>query len=107
MFIYIALFPGEVQRLVHSFCKQAVHKFTNICYYYCCCFHSFIQVDLKILLGLFGVLIVLLAVGASVGFLSYIGIEGSLIILEVVPFLVLAVGVDNLFIMVHSYEVCS
>ena len=31
--------------------------------------------------------------------------EGSLIILEVVPFLVLAVGVDNLFIMVHSYEV--
>ena len=33
------------------------------------------------------------------------GIESSLIILEVVPFLVLAVGVDNLFILVHSYEV--
>ena len=31
--------------------------------------------------------------------------EASLIILEVVPFLVLAVGVDNLFILVHSYEV--
>lgn len=39
------------------------------------------------------------------GFLSLVGIEGSLIILEVVPFLVLAVGVDNLFILVHSYEV--
>ena len=47
----------------------------------------------------------LLAVGASVGFLSLFGVEGSLIILEVVPFLVLAVGVDNLFILVHSYEV--
>lgn len=63
------------------------------------------QVDLKIVLGLCGVLIVLLAVAASVGFLSLFGIEGSLIILEVVPFLVLAVGVDNLFILVHSYEV--
>ena len=31
----------------------------------------------------------------------------SLIKLEVVPFLVLAVGVDNLFILVHSYEVSS
>jgi Niemann-Pick C1 protein len=29
----------------------------------------------------------------------------TLIIIEVVPFLVLAVGVDNLFIIVHSYEV--
>lgn len=57
------------------------------------------------MLGLFGVFIVLLAVLSSIGFLSYAQVEGSLIILEVVPFLVLAVGVDNLFIMVHSYEV--
>lgn len=63
------------------------------------------QVDLKILLGLSGVIIVLLSVCASLGFFSYMGVEASLIILEVVPFLVLAVGVDNLFILVHSYEV--
>lgn len=52
---------------------------------------------------------VLVAVLAALGLLSYIGIMGSLIIIEVVPFLVLAVGVDNLFILVHSYEVicCS
>jgi len=59
--------------------------------------------------GLFGVIMVLVAVLAALGLLSYIGIMGSLIIIEVVPFLVLAVGVDNLFILVHSYEVrkCS
>ena len=60
---------------------------------------------MKIILGLFGVCIVLLAVGASLGFLSFFRVEASLIIIEVVPFLVLAVGVDNLFILVHSYEV--
>ena len=47
----------------------------------------------------------LVAVTSSLGFFSYIGITASLIVLEVVPFLVLAVGVDNLFILVHSYEV--
>ena len=47
----------------------------------------------------------LVAVTSSLGMYSYLGIESSLIILEVVPFLVLAVGVDNLFILVHSYEV--
>ena len=50
-------------------------------------------------------IIVLLAVGCSLGFLSYMRVTASLIILEVVPFLVLAVGVDNLFILVHAYEV--
>ena len=70
---------------------------------------SLSKVDLKILVGLFGVGMVLVAVLAALGLLSYIGIMGSLIIIEVVPFLVLAVGVDNLFILVHSYEVicCS
>ena len=60
---------------------------------------------MKILLGLCGVMIVLLAMGCSLGFLSYMHVTASPIILEVVPFLVLAVGVDNLFILVHAYEV--
>ena len=64
------------------------------------------QIDMKLIVGFIGVLLVLLAVLAAIGTLSYIGIAASLIILEVVPFLVLAVGVDNLFIIVHSYEVC-
>ncbi|GFO29707.1 niemann-pick c1 protein [Plakobranchus ocellatus] len=63
-----------------------------------------ILVDAKISLGLAGVTIVLLSVGASLGFYSYLGIPSTLIIVEVVPFLVLAVGVDNIFIMVQTLQ---
>ncbi|KAJ8322225.1 hypothetical protein KUTeg_000696 [Tegillarca granosa] len=34
----------------------------------------------------------------------YIGLPATLIIIEVVPFLVLAVGVDNIFILVQTYQ---
>ncbi|GFS02925.1 niemann-Pick C1 protein, partial [Elysia marginata] len=61
-------------------------------------------VDAKVSLGLAGVLLVLLSVGASLGFYSYLGIPSTLIIVEVVPFLVLAVGVDNIFILVQTYQ---
>uniref|UniRef100_A0A0B7ARF7 SSD domain-containing protein n=2 Tax=Arion vulgaris TaxID=1028688 RepID=A0A0B7ARF7_9EUPU len=63
-----------------------------------------VLVDAKISLGLSGVIIVLLSVGASLGFYSYLGIPSTLIIIEVVPFLVLAVGVDNIFILVQKYQ---
>ncbi|CAH8648930.1 unnamed protein product [Dicrocoelium dendriticum] len=66
-------------------------------------FHLF-QVDMRITLGLGGVLIVILSVVASVGLWSYIGTPATLIIIEVIPFLVLAVGVDNIFILVHGFE---
>ena len=49
--------------------------------------------------------IVLLSVAASVGFYSYMNVPMTLIIIEVVPFLVLAVGVDNIFILVQTYQV--
>lgn len=63
-----------------------------------------ICIDAKITLGLAGVLIVLLSVSTSLGFFSYIGLPATLIIIEVVPFLVLAVGVDNIFILVQTYQ---
>lgn len=63
------------------------------------------QVHSKMLLGLSGVIIVLLSVTSSIGFYSYVGIPATLIIIEVVPFLVLAVGVDNIFILVQTYQV--
>lgn len=63
-----------------------------------------IFVDSKVVLGLSGVIIVLISVGASLGFYSYMGIPSTLIIVEVVPFLVLAVGVDNIFILVQTYQ---
>jgi len=49
-------------------------------------------------------LIVLSSVAASVGFFGYLGVPATLIIIEVIPFLVLAVGVDNIFIMVQTYQ---
>ncbi|TGZ50411.1 hypothetical protein CRM22_010806 [Opisthorchis felineus] len=61
-------------------------------------------VDLRVTLGLGGVLIVIVSVVASVGLWSYAGKPATLIIIEVIPFLVLAVGVDNIFILVHDFE---
>ncbi|KAL9963259.1 hypothetical protein ACROYT_G032442 [Oculina patagonica] len=65
---------------------------------------SRILIDSKITLGFSGILIVLFSVVASLGFWSYIGEPATLIIIEVVPFLVLAVGVDNIFILVQAYQ---
>lgn len=64
-----------------------------------------LQVDSKATLGLGGVAVVLGAVLASMGFFSYLGVPSSLVILQVVPFLVLAVGADNIFIFVLEYQV--
>ena len=61
-------------------------------------------VESKFTLGIFGILIVLMSVSASVGFFSATGIKVTLIIAEVIPFLVLAVGVDNIFLIVHEFE---
>lgn len=80
MFAYIALALGEFTR-----CSRLL-------------------VDSKITLGLGGVLIVLVSVSSSVGIYGYIGIPATLIIIEVIPFLVLAVGVDNMFILVQTYQ---
>uniref|UniRef100_A0A3Q1JB28 SSD domain-containing protein n=1 Tax=Anabas testudineus TaxID=64144 RepID=A0A3Q1JB28_ANATE len=63
-----------------------------------------ILVDSKVLVGLGGILVVGCSVLASMGFYSWIGIPSSLVILQVVPFLVLAVGADNIFIFVLEYQ---
>ncbi|KAK7840310.1 npc intracellular cholesterol transporter 1 [Quercus suber] len=65
---------------------------------------SSFYISSKVLLGLSGVLLVLLSVLGSVGFFSVIGVKSTLIIMEVIPFLVLAVGVDNMCILVHAMK---
>ncbi|KAI5940186.1 NPC intracellular cholesterol transporter 1 [Manis javanica] len=65
---------------------------------------SRLLVDSKISLGIAGILIVLSSVACSLGIFSYIGIPLTLIVIEVIPFLVLAVGVDNIFILVQTYQ---
>ena len=63
-----------------------------------------IMIDMKFCLGIAGVVIVLASVAASVGFFSFFKVKATLIIFEVIPFLVLAVGVDNIFILVQNYQ---
>ncbi|KAM4122351.1 hypothetical protein ACB094_01G077000 [Castanea mollissima] len=80
MFAYISLTLGDTPRL------------------------SSFYISSKVLLGLCGVMLVMLSVLASVGFFSAIGVKSTLIIMEVIPFLVLAVGVDNMCILVHAVK---
>lgn len=61
-------------------------------------------VETKFSLGFFGILICLMSISASIGLFSCIRIKVTLIIAEVIPFLVLAVGVDNIFLIVHELE---
>jgi Niemann-Pick C1 protein len=80
MFIYILLALGDI----------------NHC--------STILVDARFTLGFVGVFVVLLSVVSSLGFFLYLGMPATLIIVEVIPFLVLAVGVDNIFILVQAFQ---
>ncbi|KAH9624776.1 hypothetical protein KSS87_022862 [Heliosperma pusillum] len=65
---------------------------------------SSIFISSKVLLGLSGVMLVMLSVLGSVGLFSALGVKSTLIIMEVIPFLVLAVGVDNMCILVHAVK---
>ncbi len=85
---------------------------TSYCFYFSCRTSNhalrlllFLQVDSKLILGLAGVVIVMVSVVSSIGLFSYMKVDMTLIIIEVVPFLVLAVGVDNIFILVQTYQV--
>eukprot|EP01028_Stygiella_incarcerata_P011888 TRINITY_DN7011_c0_g1_i1.p1 TRINITY_DN7011_c0_g1~~TRINITY_DN7011_c0_g1_i1.p1 ORF type:complete len:1061 (+),score=251.08 TRINITY_DN7011_c0_g1_i1:128-3310(+) len=60
----------------------------------------------KILIALCGIFVVLCAILFSVGFMSLCGVRASLIISEVIPFLILAIGVDNLFIITNKFDRC-
>ena len=58
----------------------------------------------KLSLSLTGVVLVLFSVGASIGMFGFFQVPATLIIFEILPFLVLAVGVDNIFIMVDAHQ---
>jgi len=61
-------------------------------------------VNSKFTLGIAGVIVVALSVTSSIGIFAFYGIPATMIILEVQPFLILAVGVDNIFLLVQSYQ---
>ena len=88
MFLYASLALGSTTLTV----KSILHNPANA------------LVQSKFTLGIIGIVIVLMSVSASVGLFSAAGIKVTLIIAEVIPFLVLAVGVDNIFLIVHEFE---
>jgi len=61
----------------------------------------------RIGLALGGILIILISVTSSAGFFSMIGIKSTLIIAEVIPFLILAIGIDNIFLLVHELHLVN
>uniref|UniRef100_V5I345 Putative cholesterol transport protein n=1 Tax=Ixodes ricinus TaxID=34613 RepID=V5I345_IXORI len=65
---------------------------------------STLMMDSQETLGLSGVVIVLASVASSLGLFSFGGSPVTLIVIEVIPFLVLAVGVDNIFILVQGFQ---
>lgn len=81
MFVYISLSLGRWRRGFSAFLWKA-----------------------KISVALFGVLLVLLSVAGATGLWSLMGGKVSLLVLEVLPFLVLAVAVDNFFLLVRALQ---
>ncbi|XP_011332296.2 NPC intracellular cholesterol transporter 1 homolog 1b [Ooceraea biroi] len=81
MFVYIAVALGKIR-------LSPVDCFT----------------ESKIVLSVGGIIIVIASVACSLGVFGYIGIPTTLLTIEVIPFLVLAVGVDNIFILVQNHQ---
>ncbi|SCU98058.1 LAMI_0F12794g1_1 [Lachancea mirantina] len=58
----------------------------------------------RFILGAAGIIVVLGSVAASAGILSLLGLKSTLIIAEVIPFLILAIGIDNIYLITHEYD---
>lgn len=80
MFVYITIALGKIRNIQTFF------------------------VESKITLAVGGIVIVLVSVLSSLGIFGYLQVATTMLTVEVIPFLVLAVGVDNIFILVHTYN---
>ncbi|RLN72451.1 hypothetical protein BBO99_00009792, partial [Phytophthora kernoviae] len=56
----------------------------------------------KIVAGFCGVMSIVCGVASTIGIYMWFGVKLQLIIMEVVPFLSLAIGVDNIFLLIHA-----
>uniref|UniRef100_A0A7E4VMB3 SSD domain-containing protein n=1 Tax=Panagrellus redivivus TaxID=6233 RepID=A0A7E4VMB3_PANRE len=84
MFVYVAFALGQYKVMNNELISMLVKS--------------------KFILGISGVVVVALSVTSSIGIFAFYGIPATMIILEVMPFLILAVGVDNIFLLVQAYQ---
>ncbi|XP_011198907.2 NPC intracellular cholesterol transporter 1 homolog 1b [Bactrocera dorsalis] len=97
----VELSEGEVSTVVISYVVMFVY--VTIALGKIRSFQHFFR-DSKIVLAISGIIVVIASVVCSLGFWSYLDVTTTMLAIEVIPFLVLAVGVDNIFIMVHAYH---
>lgn len=81
--------------IIISYCIMFVYISLSLGKFYHC-------VQSNILLSLFGIILISSSVFVSYCICGFSGIKSSLISLEVIPFLILAIGVDNMFLIYHS-----
>ncbi|XP_033125300.1 NPC1-like intracellular cholesterol transporter 1 [Anneissia japonica] len=92
---------ADTLTIVISYCAVFVYIVLALGQYNKC---ARLLVDSKITLGVCGIVIILLSITSAAGVYGYADIKPSLIVLEVVPFIILAVGADNMFILVKDYQ---
>ncbi|EFN63960.1 Niemann-Pick C1 protein [Camponotus floridanus] len=81
MFVYVALALGRIKLSLIG------------------CFR-----ESRIVLSIGGIILVIASVSCSLGVFGYAGVPTTLLTIEVIPFLILAVGVDNIFILVQNHQ---
>ncbi|KAH8291659.1 hypothetical protein KR018_010859 [Drosophila ironensis] len=97
----VELSEGEVGTVVISYVVMFVYVAIALGHIRSCL--GFLR-ESRIMLAIGGIVIVLASVTCSLGFWGYLDVTTTMLAIEVIPFLVLAVGVDNIFIMVHTYQ---
>lgn len=90
--------PDNLKELNSSNVLVVALSYIIMFLYIAICMGEFNIRGTKVLLALGGIIVVLLSFVISVSIVSILGIKLSLISAEVVPFLILAIGVDNMFI---------
>ncbi|CAG9535046.1 unnamed protein product [Cercopithifilaria johnstoni] len=91
-FNYSIIFIGYFLMLIYAL--QAQMK----------CHGCMLAVDSFIGLAFAGVLVVTFASIAGLGFATWLGIEFNAATTQIVPFLALGIGVDNIFLLLHNYH---
>ncbi|CAG5080501.1 Oidioi.mRNA.OKI2018_I69.PAR.g9618.t1.cds [Oikopleura dioica] len=63
-----------------------------------------VPIDMKVSLAVSGIIVILASAFAATGIFGWLGVASNLIVVEVVPFLLLAIGADNVFILVMDIQ---